>query len=223
MYMRGDNRLLFLLNAVRVLGKHIRKEVKDKDVLAAAVASVFSRACSYADTFVNLAVVEALEEKYPREHCAYCKHMPCECAANRKTEIQCAPVTGSQETWSIRDWCSHIDKVYGATNRERGIQFALGRLYEEICEAIDTQFLDTNDTSLQLNEVRHRMAHEFADIFAWIFTIALLLEVDIEPILEERYNKTCHRCKSRPCNCGHFSINYLSGSPKDKACSIVAH
>lgn len=223
MYMRGDNRLLFLLNAVRALGKLIRKEVTDKDQLAGALASVFSRTCSYADSFVNLDIVEALMHKYPLDGCAYCMQLPCACAINRKTDITHAQGNSQQRDWSIARWCNHINMVYGDVNRERGIQFALGRLYEEVCEAVDTQFLDTHDPALTLQEVRSRMAHEFADIFAWIFTLALLLDVDIQPVLDARYNKTCHRCGERPCNCGHFSVNYLAGSPASRACSIIVH
>jgi NTP pyrophosphatase (non-canonical NTP hydrolase) len=220
-HMRGEARQSFLLSVSLDLAKVVRKPDRTKQAAAAALASAFAAVCAYADSFVNLDIVAALQQKFPLAHCAYCGKMPCDCPPIRTTDIVLAEVTGSQSHWSILDWCAHFENLYGPINRERGIEKALGRYFEEICEVAKAVFVDTHDSRLDCDQVRARIAREFADLFAWIFGIANLVEVNIQYVIEQRYNGTCGGCGRRPCKCGHASLNLLQEQDGGRACTRV--
>jgi NTP pyrophosphatase (non-canonical NTP hydrolase) len=202
MYMRGDMRAMFLHNAVRTLSKLIRNKTQNKDILAASLASIFARTAAFADSFVNLPVIEALCEKYPSMYCAYCTHSPCICEVDRKQEVTLASVSPAQMAWPVKEWVYHIKVMYGQNNREQGIYFVLVRFTEEMHEAESAHlFDDPSNPKINLTERRQMIAREFADVFAWIFALADILELDLDRELEHRYGGSCHRCGCRPCNC----------------------
>lgn len=53
--------------------------------------------------------------------------------------------------------------------------------------------------------IRHadheRLKEEFADVFAWLCTLANLAGIDLEEEAREKYGKGCPRCGSKPCRC----------------------
>lgn len=206
MYMRGDMRVLFLTDAIRRLGKLLRNEESDIHELSKALASVFARTCAFADSFVNLPIADAMCEKYPKNNCAYCGKSPCACEQKRGTEIVLAPISKTQMVWTVKEWCGHLDAVYGKKNRERGINYAHSRLSEEVGEVVSAQLIEVYDQRHTLTEVRQTVSREFADVFAWIFSIAGILEIDLDSVLEDRYPKVHHRCGQRPCNCGPYYL-----------------
>ncbi len=208
MYLRGDSRVLFLINGVQHLGKLLRKNVQDVGILGKALSSVFARTAAFADSFVNLPIPEALCEKYPHNKCAYCGQSKCTgCLPDNRPSITHAPVSEGQMKWSVRDWCAHMDNIYGEVNRKNGAKFAHARILEEIHEVINAQLIDAQDTELSLQEVRRNMAREFADVFAWIFSMSALLEIDLDKVLDEQYPRLHHRCQMRPCNCGAYYMH----------------
>jgi len=42
---------------------------------------------------------------------------------------------------------------------------------------------------------------EIADVFAWLVSIANLLDVDLEEVFGSKYSTCCPRCKQNPCKC----------------------
>ncbi len=105
--------------------------------------------------------------------------------------------------WTISQWIKHFNDLYGANNRARGIDHALLRLIEEMHEAEGAHLFDcTRNLRMSLSERRLNVAREFADVLAWIFSIAGMLELDLEKAIIQRYGGVCERCRKRPCDCG---------------------
>jgi len=48
---------------------------------------------------------------------------------------------------------------------------------------------------------REGLKEEFADVFAWLCTLANLSGIDLEEAALEKYAKGCPRCGARPCVC----------------------
>lgn len=225
MYLRGDQRALFLLDAVRSFGKLIRNGETNKARLARSLASVFGRACSFADSYVNLPITEALCQKYPLGRCAYCQEVKCVCDPRRKKSITHASISAFQLEWSVGEWCRGLNEVYGEVNLERGVSYAVGRLNEEVGEVISAQLLDAQDRRLTLTDVRKNISREFADVFAWIFTLAALLNIDLEVALDQYYPAVHRRCGTSPCDCGpyyYYLTEDTAGGVSAEARTMVA-
>ncbi len=206
MYMpdRGD-RFIFLNGSLRHLIKLLRRGVTDKEGLGRALASIFARTSNFARSFGNIPIVESLTTKYPHSGgCSWCSAIPCVCPAARTNDITYAPPSVVQLTWGVNDWCKHLEKLYGKNNRERGLLAAVMRLAEEIGEVGDTALIDINNPKISSDELSNIIAREFADTFAWIFTICSLLGIDLDTELQENYSGKHKRCNSRPCTCGPF-------------------
>jgi NTP pyrophosphatase (non-canonical NTP hydrolase) len=45
------------------------------------------------------------------------------------------------------------------------------------------------------------LAGEFADVAAWLASLANLLKLDLEDALLQKYGNECPKCHSLPCNC----------------------
>lgn len=43
---------------------------------------------------------------------------------------------------------------------------------------------------------------EFADVLAWLSTLASMSGIDLEAAAKKKYAKGCPRCESTPCACG---------------------
>ncbi len=213
-----DVRYKFLGNAIRNLQSAVRSR-SSRDVLRRELASVFARMCTYAESFGVLNVCEAFTRKYPLRFCTYClmDNGSCNCLTNRdKTKKpQLAPIDEEMANFSVRKLCAVMDDKYGKRNREHEdpAAFAIGRLQEEVYETTDIDLFIQN-TSLTQLEIRQRLELEFADMFAWIFSIAAILLVDLESELQARYGSVHERCGKRPCICSafqHYASEVRSG------------
>jgi NTP pyrophosphatase (non-canonical NTP hydrolase) len=49
---------------------------------------------------------------------------------------------------------------------------------------------------------REELAGEFADVFAWLSTLASIAGVDLQGAVEQKYGAGCPRCRATPCDCG---------------------
>lgn len=202
-FLRGDTPSLFVNTRIRDLWKAIRNGETDKDVLAQKLASVICRTVVVMDAFRGPPVAEALCAKFPLSGCAYCKRAPCVCKKKRTKKITLAAVSPVQMQWSITDWIDHLGNLYGERNREEGIYFAIARLWEEVAESQDAFYFETmSDADMLLDTRIQNLNREFADIFAWIFAIAHLLDLPLEKAVVKRYSGVCQWCKKRPCQCG---------------------
>ena len=83
-------------------------------------------------------------------------------------------------------------KIYLERDRARGVEKTLKRTFEELEEL---QEAIENKGSAQA------LADEFADVFAWLCSLANLLEIDVSEAFYEKYSDVCSKCKKSPCDC----------------------
>lgn len=90
----------------------------------------------------------------------------------------------------FRELQSVIEATYGARDRARGVPSTVAWLAEEVGEL--AQAVRKGDHAAQ--------EHEFADVVAWIASLANQMNVDLTLALQ-RYADGCPRCGDRPCSC----------------------
>ncbi len=87
---------------------------------------------------------------------------------------------------------SLIRTMYGAKDAARGIEGTFMWFMEEVGE------LSAALRGGKLNETEL----EFADVLAWLATLANIAGVDLETAIRTKYGKGCPGCGRVPCSCG---------------------
>jgi len=82
-------------------------------------------------------------------------------------------------------------KLYGERDRRRGVEGTFMWLVEEIGEL--SEAIRNKDAS--------NIREEFADVLAWLLSLANVLDVDLSDSFKEKYGAVCPRCKKAPCIC----------------------
>ncbi|MGY5879560.1 MAG: MazG nucleotide pyrophosphohydrolase domain-containing protein [Candidatus Thorarchaeota archaeon] len=83
-------------------------------------------------------------------------------------------------------------KVYWDRDMKRGVKRTLQRTEEELAE-LSSAILD--------NEGTQAIENEIADVFAWLCSVANLVEVDVSDAFYKKYTDACSKCKQSPCVC----------------------
>jgi NTP pyrophosphatase (non-canonical NTP hydrolase) len=83
-----------------------------------------------------------------------------------------------------------IEAAYGERDRARGVPATVAWLAEEVGEL--AQAVRKGDHAARL--------HEFADVLAWVATLANQVGVDLTDAVQ-RYADACPRCHTSPCTC----------------------
>ena len=52
-----------------------------------------------------------------------------------------------------------------------------------------------------MNAVGSQLEGEFADVFAWLSTLASMKGISLEAAVAKKYGEGCPRCQSTPCSC----------------------
>lgn len=91
----------------------------------------------------------------------------------------------------ISEFQEIIRATYIHHDSKRGIINTLLWLKSEVDE-LEKALMD-NDVDA-INE-------EFADVLAWLASLANLLDVDLELVSVRRYGSGCPKCRSIPCKC----------------------
>ena len=84
-----------------------------------------------------------------------------------------------------------IARIFGARDRARGQARNFMWLTEEVGEL----------SRALAHQSRERQAQEFADVFAWLCTLADGAGIDLAAAAWERYGQGCPRCRATPCAC----------------------
>lgn len=84
-----------------------------------------------------------------------------------------------------------IRETYDAKDRKRGVEGTFMWFMEEIGELA---------TALRSGTPQEQR-HEFADVLAWLATLANCLEIDLGRAVAEKYGKGCPGCGQTPCRC----------------------
>jgi len=92
---------------------------------------------------------------------------------------------------TVGEFQKKIEDIYYARDRARGIGGTFQWFVEEVGEL--ARGLRDGD--------QERLKNEFADVFAWLSTLASLTGVDLESAALEKYGGGCPKCGAVPCNC----------------------
>ena len=92
---------------------------------------------------------------------------------------------------NISEFQKHIERIYYARDAARGLAGTHMWFCEEVGELT---------RALRRNE-RAGLASEFADVLAWLSTLASIAGVDLEQAALAKYAGGCPRCQSAPCRC----------------------
>jgi NTP pyrophosphatase (non-canonical NTP hydrolase) len=92
----------------------------------------------------------------------------------------------------IRDFQQQIERLYFDKDQGRGWQETFIWFVEEVGEL---------GRALR-SQPREQVEAEFADVFAWLTTLASIFEVDLETVALAKYGDGCPKCRLTPCGCG---------------------
>ena len=92
---------------------------------------------------------------------------------------------------SIGDLQRHIRQMYYDKDVARGVDGTFMWLMEEVGEL----------ASALRGDDRENLAEEFADVIAWLATIANVAGVDLDAALTAKYGQGCPGCKRLVCEC----------------------
>ncbi len=100
-------------------------------------------------------------------------------------------MTAPTDELSFADLQRHIRRMYFEKDVARGVDGTFMWLMEEIGELASA--LRGND--------RDNLAEEFADVIAWLATIANVADVDLNAALKAKYGEGCPGCGRLVCEC----------------------
>ena len=83
-----------------------------------------------------------------------------------------------------------IERTYGERDRARGVPSTVAWLAEELGELAQAVRKGS----------RAEQEHEFADVLAWVASLANQMDIDLTAAVE-RYAGGCPRCHASPCTC----------------------
>jgi NTP pyrophosphatase (non-canonical NTP hydrolase) len=93
---------------------------------------------------------------------------------------------------TVVEFQRRIDELYGAKDRGRGLEGTFMWFTEEVGEL---------SRALRRGATGRALTDEFADVFAWLATLASIAGVDLEAAALAKYGAGCPRCHATPCRC----------------------
>ena len=91
----------------------------------------------------------------------------------------------------IAEFQKRIEEIYYERDAARGLAGTHMWFCEEVGELTRALRRDTRD----------ELEGEFADVLAWLATLASIAGVDLEKAAAAKYAAGCPRCRSAPCAC----------------------
>ncbi|TFH03115.1 MAG: nucleotide pyrophosphohydrolase [Candidatus Thorarchaeota archaeon] len=83
-------------------------------------------------------------------------------------------------------------KVYWDRDKNRGVEGTLLRTQEELNEL---------SAAILEKEGNNAIEEEIADVFAWLCSLANLLDIDVSEAFYKKYTNACSKCYQNPCTC----------------------
>ena len=87
---------------------------------------------------------------------------------------------------------ARIRELYGAKDAARGVEGTFMWFLEEVGELSGALRGGTREETIL----------EFADVLAWLVTLANCKGIDLDDAIERKYGKGCPGCGRTPCTCG---------------------
>jgi len=94
---------------------------------------------------------------------------------------------------TLADLQETIRATYDAKDRRRGIEGTFMWFMEEVGEL----------SAALRSGPRDELAREFADVLAWLATLANVAGVDLDQAVQAKYGGGCPGCRQAPCVCDH--------------------
>jgi NTP pyrophosphatase (non-canonical NTP hydrolase) len=94
-------------------------------------------------------------------------------------------------SFSLAELQRVIRETYDPRDRRRGIEGTFMWFMEEVGEL----------AAALRGGNRQEREQEFADVLAWLATLANIVEVDLEKVTRAKYGAGCPGCKQVPCIC----------------------
>jgi len=92
---------------------------------------------------------------------------------------------------TLKEMQALIDRMYSDKDRRRGAEATFLWLAEEVGEL-----------AAGLREgSREQLADEFADVLAWLATLANVVNVDLDQAVQDKYGSGCPGCGQLVCVC----------------------
>jgi NTP pyrophosphatase (non-canonical NTP hydrolase) len=93
---------------------------------------------------------------------------------------------------TLREFQALIRDTFGAKDARRGTDGTFMWFMEEVGELA---------AALRGGLPHEHTAAEFADVLAWLATLANVVEIDLEQVVQAKYGGGCPGCKQSPCVC----------------------
>jgi len=100
---------------------------------------------------------------------------------------------------TLREFQTQIREMYHDKDAARGVEGTFMWLTEEIGELATA--LRTHASGSASPATKQELALEFADVLAWLATIANVVDVDLEAAVAAKYGTGCPGCGQRACTC----------------------
>jgi len=91
----------------------------------------------------------------------------------------------------IHEFQEMMKQLYFKRDSERGIVGTFNWLGDEVCE-LGEELQGTD---------REATEKEFADVIAWLASLANIMGIDLEKAALKKYNFKCPKCQNSPCSC----------------------
>ena len=101
------------------------------------------------------------------------------------------PPTSNMPTLTLSDLQELIRTMYSSKDEARGVDGTFMWLMEEIGELASALREGTTE----------EMAGEFADVLAWLATIANVAGIDLDQAVLDKYGQGCPGCGEMVCGC----------------------
>jgi len=98
---------------------------------------------------------------------------------------------GDDDYMHIQEFQKMMQRLYFHRDSERGRKGTFNWLMEEVEELREA--LEKGD--------RKEVEREFADVIAWLSSLANIVGVDLEKAALEKYEHKCPKCRKTPCAC----------------------
>jgi len=100
---------------------------------------------------------------------------------------------------TLREFQTQLREMYHDKDAARGVEGTFMWLTEEIGELATA--LRTHASGAASPATKQELALEFADVLAWLATIANVVDVDLEAAVAAKYGTGCPGCGQRTCTC----------------------
>lgn len=92
---------------------------------------------------------------------------------------------------NIREFQNMMRRIYFHRDSKRGATGTYEWLVEEV-EELGEALKQQNTKALE---------GEFADVLAWLTSLANVINIDLEKTATTKYNNKCPKCQETPCKC----------------------